>query len=123
MERLTARELFDKVSERLALRWVAGDAGEKRAIAPAEKQARRPSLACYLNNIYPNKIQIIGSEELNWLNGLDTRERWEAVERIIAFQPTALIVTKDQDVPADVLTAANESNTRSGPAPSAATSC
>ncbi len=111
MERLTARELFDKVSERLALRWVAGDAGEKRAIAPAEKQARRPSLAGYLNIIYPNKIQIIGTEELNWLNNLDTRERWEAVERIIAFQPTALIVTKDQDVPSDVLTAANESNT------------
>ena len=111
LERLTARELFNKVSERLALRWIAGEAGEKRAIAPAEKQARRPSLAGYLNIIYPNKIQIIGTEELNWLNGLDTRERWEAVERIIAFQPTALIVTKDQDVPADVLTAANESNT------------
>ncbi len=61
MERLTARELFDKVKDRLALRWVAGEHGEKRAIAPAEKQARRPSLVGYLNIIYPNKIQIIGT--------------------------------------------------------------
>jgi HPr kinase/phosphorylase len=111
MERLTARELFEKVQVRLALRWVAGEQGEKRAITPAEKQARRPSLAGYLNIIYPNKIQIIGSEELAWLNGLDARERWETVEKIIAFQPTALIVSKDQDVPTDVRDAANESGT------------
>ncbi|MBS0589650.1 MAG: HPr(Ser) kinase/phosphatase [Proteobacteria bacterium] len=111
MERLTARELFDKVCERLALRWIAGAAGEKRTVASADKQARRPSLAGYLNIIYPNKIQIVGTEELNWLNGLEPRERWEAIERIVAFQPTALIVTKDQDVPADVLAAANESQT------------
>ena len=111
MERLTARELFDKVKERLALRWVAGEQGEKRAIAPAEKQARRPSLAGYLNIIYPNKIQIIGSEELAWLDGLDVRERWEMVEKIIAFQPTALIVSKDQPVPEDVRDAADESGT------------
>ena len=64
MERLTARELFDKVSTRLALRWVAGQQGENRAIVPAEKQARRPSLVGYLNAIYPNKVQIIGTEEL-----------------------------------------------------------
>lgn len=111
MERLTARDLFDKVKERLALRWVAGEQGEKRSIVPAEKQARRPSLAGYLNIIYPNKIQIIGSEELAWLNGLDPRERWETVEKVIGFQPTALIVTKDQDVPVDVRDAANDSGT------------
>jgi HPr kinase/phosphorylase len=111
MERLSARELFDKVSQRLALRWVAGQRGESRAIVPAEKQPRRPSLAGYLNIIYPNKIQIVGSEELSWLDSLDSRQRWEMVEKIMGFAPTALIVTKDQAVPADLRDAANESGT------------
>jgi len=111
MERITARELFDKVQKRLEMRWVAGERGEKRTIAPGERQARRPSFAGYLNIIYPNKLQIIGTEELSWLNTLDPRERWETVEKIIAFQPTALIVTKDQEVPKDLLEAANESGT------------
>ena len=31
--------------------------------------ARRPSLAGYLNIIYPNKVQILGTEELAWLDG------------------------------------------------------
>lgn len=111
MERLTARELFDKVSQRLSLRWVAGQRGEHRAIVPAEKQPRRPSLAGYLNIIYPNKIQIVGAEELNWLDSLDSRQRWEMVEKIMGFSPTAVIVTKDQAVPADLRDAANESGT------------
>jgi HPr kinase/phosphorylase len=111
MERITARELFDKVQKRLEMRWVAGERGEKRTIAPGERQARRPSFTGYLNIIYPNKLQIIGTEELSWLNTLDPRERWETVEKVIAFQPTALIVTKDQEVPKDLLEAANESNT------------
>ena len=111
MERLTARELFDKISQRLSLRWVAGQRGESRAIVPAEKQPRRPSLAGYLNIIYPNKIQIVGSEELSWLDSLDSRLRWEMVEKIMGFSPTALIVTKDQAVPADLRDAANESGT------------
>ena len=51
MERLTARDLFDKVSARLALRWVAGQQGETRAIVPAEKQSRRAARAGYLNTI------------------------------------------------------------------------
>ncbi|HTI96009.1 MAG TPA: HPr kinase/phosphorylase, partial [Rudaea sp.] len=111
MERLTARELFDKISQRLALRWVAGQRGETRAIVPAEKQPRRPSLAGYLNIIYPNKIQIVGTEELAWLDSLDSRQRWEMVEKIMGFAPTAVIVTKDQAVPADLRDAANESGT------------
>jgi HPr kinase/phosphorylase len=111
MERLTARELFDKINQRLGLRWVAGQRGESRAIVPAEKQPRRPSLAGYLNIIYPNKIQIVGSEELSWLDSLDSRQRWEMVEKIMGFTPTALIVTKDQAVPADLRDAANESGT------------
>jgi HPr kinase/phosphorylase len=111
MERLTARELFDRVGSRLSLRWVAGQRGESRAIVPAEKRARRPSLVGYLNIIYPNKIQIVGSEELAWLDGLDARQRWEMIQKIVGFEPTALIVTKDQAVPADLRDAANETDT------------
>src|ERR1700728_2920298 len=96
MERLTARELYKKAGARLSLRWAAGQRGESRAIVPAEKQSRRPSLAGYLNIIYPNKIQIIGTEELGWLDSLDSRQRWEMIEKVMGFHPTALIVTKDQ---------------------------
>ncbi len=111
MDRLTARELFDSVAERLGLRWIAGLNGGSRAIEPAEKQSRRPSLVGYLNVIYPNKLQIIGTEELGFLDGLDSRQRWDVIQKIMAYKPTALVVTKDQKIPSDMREAADETAT------------
>ena len=95
----------------MAMRWVAGVRGDERAIEPGDNHARRPSLVGYLNVIYPNKVQIIGTEELNYLDSLDSRQRWETVQKIINYRPTALIVTKDQPIPSDLRDAANESDT------------
>lgn len=111
MDRLTARQLYESLSERMAMRWVAGVRGDERAIEPGDNHARRPSLVGYLNVIYPNKVQIIGTEELNYLDSLDSRQRWETVQKIINYRPTALIVTKDQPIPSDLRDAANESDT------------
>ena len=111
MDRLTARQLYESLSERMAMRWVAGVRGDERAIEPGDNHARRPSLVGYLNVIYPNKVQIIGTEELNYLDSLDSRQRWETVQKIINYRPTALIVTKDQSIPSDLRDAANESDT------------
>ncbi|KGI77296.1 HPr(Ser) kinase/phosphatase [Oleiagrimonas soli] len=111
MEQLTARQLFDDVEERMALRWVAGLRGESRAIDVSRSQSRRPSLVGYLNIIYPNKVQIIGTEELRYLDGLDSRQRWETIQKIIANAPIALIISKEQSVPSDLREAAEESDT------------
>ena len=95
----------------MALRWIAGREGESRALDPGRVGARRPSEIGYLNIIYPNNIQIIGSEELKYLDGLESRQRWETVQKIVAQQPVALIVTKDQAVPTDLREAAQETET------------
>jgi len=64
--RISARELYDQLNERLGLRWMnAGQRGGERTLERAEQQTRRPSLAGYLNVIHPNKVQII--ELLNLL--------------------------------------------------------
>ena len=111
MNRLSARDLFEDVKERMALRWVAGREGVERALQSGGAGQRRPSEIGYLNIIYPNKLQIVGSEELNYLDGLDSRQRWETVQKIFGQQPVALIVTKDQAVPADLRDAAEETGT------------
>jgi HPr kinase/phosphorylase len=95
----------------LALRWVAGQSGGERVLQVGGAGPRRPSEVGYLNIIYPNKLQIIGGEELNYLDGLDSRQRWETVQKIVAQQPIALIITKDQAVPTDLREAAEETNT------------
>jgi HPr kinase/phosphorylase len=97
--------------ERMSLRWVAGMRGESRVLERGTTQSRRPSLVGYLNVIYPNKIQIIGTEELNFLDGRDSRQRWEAIQKIAAYRPVAMVVTKDQPVPSDLREMAEETDT------------
>jgi len=110
-ERISAMELYDQLVERLGLRWLAGRQGQGRILESVQTVARRPSLAGYLNTIYPNKVQILGTEELEWLDSLDSRHRWETIEKIIQGGPLALVISKDQDAPADLVEAADESAT------------
>src|SRR5690554_2690475 len=109
--RISAGELFEQQRERLDLRWLAGQAGHNRILEAVETVARRPSLAGYLNAIYPNKVQILGTEELAWLDTLDSRHRWETIEKIMQFRPLALVISKAQNCPADLIEAAEESLT------------
>lgn len=108
---ITARELFDQQKEKLGLRWLAGQKGEKRELESGDAVSRRPSLAGYLNAIYPNKVQILGTEELTWLDSLDSRQRWETIEKIFSFGPLALVLSKNQSCPEDLREAANETDT------------
>ena len=110
--RITAAELFEQQQERLELRWIAGQQGAaQRVVEAVDTVARRPSLAGYLNTIYPNKVQILGSEELAWLDGLDARHRWEIIQRVINYRPLALVISKNQPCPDDLRIAAEESET------------
>jgi HPr kinase/phosphorylase len=110
--RITAVELFEQQVERLELRWLAGRRGAAaRVLEAVETVARRPSLAGYLNIIYPNKVQILGTEELAWLDGLDSRQRWETIQKIIDFRPLAVVISKSQSCPEDLRIAAEESDT------------
>lgn len=108
--RISARELFEQLQQRLGLRWIAGQRGERREIEPGEHLARRPSLAGYLNTIHANKVQIIGAEELAYLDGLDSRQRWETLAKIMHARPLALLVSRDQPAPPDLRDACNESD-------------
>jgi HPr kinase/phosphorylase len=108
---ISAGELFEQQRERLQLRWIAGAEGASRRLEAVDTVARRPSLAGYLNAIYPNKVQILGTEELSWLDGLDSRQRWETIHRIVHYSPLALVVSKDQSCPEDLRIAAEETGT------------
>lgn len=108
---ITARQLFEDLSERLGLRWVAGEDGKERILKLEPGQRRRPSLAGYLNIIYPNRVQIVGQEELAYLDTLDARQRWETIAKVIDQRPLALLVTRNQPIPFDLVQACQESAT------------
>lgn len=108
---VTPAELFEQFSDRLDLHWVTGKAeAARRELEPTGFHSR-PSLVGFLNLIHSTRIQVIGREEFDWLEGLDSRTRWESLAQIMDSRPAAIIVANGLEVPDDLQTLAEESAT------------
>lgn len=111
MNEMTVLELVDRFSERLELQWISGRChADGHTLSVASFRAR-PSLVGYLNLIHPNRIQVLGREELAWLDQLDAKKRWETVAAIFAARPAALIVASGGDAGDDLEELSRESDT------------
>jgi HPr kinase/phosphorylase len=105
---LTAHELFDEVRARLELSWLAAHEGGDRKIELTETRRLRASAVGYLNLIHPNKIQILGGEEMTYLDGLPAATRRATLTRMLKLQPAAILITRSREAPEDLLAAATK---------------
>ena len=100
---LTAGTLYDELQERLGLQWVVGSGkGKERSVSDHDLTAR-PSLAGYLNLIHPNKVQVLGEEELNHLNSLDATQRVETLTATLENDLLAVVIGDDLEAPEDLV--------------------
>ncbi|NEZ04665.1 HPr(Ser) kinase/phosphatase [Wenzhouxiangella sp. XN201] len=110
-QRVTPAELYEQFSDRLDLHWVNGKSeAVRRELEPTGFHSR-PSLVGFLNLIHSTRIQVIGREEYDWLEGLDARTRWETLARIMDARPAAIIVANSLEVADDLLKQARETDT------------
>lgn len=99
---VTARNLFDQLQERLQLEWISGDAGDSAPFVSADDLSDRPAMAGFLNLIHPNKVQVMGSDEIRYLESLSNKELGFTVRRLFDHEPLAVIVSSDQDIPGPI---------------------
>ena len=108
---LTAQDLFDDLHEKLDLHWVAGtNAGPDYFVSAGDLTAR-PVLAGFLNIIHPNKVQVLGEEEIRFLEALDPTEREDTIRQILFSKPLAIIVSDGLRVPASIIAGSAGSGT------------
>ena len=90
--RTRVRDLHDALHERLRLAWVAGQAGADKALLSSAADASTGIIAGPLNYIHPNRVQVIGPAEDNYLNGLQPNARRQALQQLFAEQPALVIL-------------------------------
>ncbi|MDT8439843.1 MAG: HPr(Ser) kinase/phosphatase [Wenzhouxiangellaceae bacterium] len=111
MQKLAVSALLEQFAGRLELSWICGRRGAAtRSLAQTSSQTR-PSLVGYLNLIHPNRLQILGREELDWLDRLDARQRWQTVAEILDAQPAAIILASGGEPGRDLEEQARDSAT------------
>ena len=107
---LTAGNVIESHSIRLKLQWLAGESGSDRSLEAPDARWSGMALVGYLNTVHANRVQVIGPEELDYLNQLDNQHRVSTISKIFQHVRTALIVVSNGlQVPDNLQHIANES--------------
>ncbi len=108
---LTAGNVYDSHKERLKLKWAAGKNGAERSLEAPDARWSGMALVGYLNTVHANRVQIIGIEELDYLDQLDEQQQSSTVSAIFHQPRTALIIVSDSlEVPKNLHLIADEAD-------------
>ena len=99
---ITVAELFREASERLHITWLAGKAGgSKRLESDVGQRAGQPLIG-HLNLVHPNRIQLLGAAEMDYLRRLLPEGLRPAIESLFANEPVAIVAGGGEQLP-DIL--------------------
>ncbi len=116
---VSVKTLFENHRAKLGLEWVAGRLGEERLVQLDETKAGG-SLIGHLNFIHPYVVQVLGTSELHYLQGLAKNSRADAVHQLFSDKTALVLITDGLRVPSDLKEQAEQMDTPliSSPMPS-----
>jgi HPr kinase/phosphorylase len=107
---MEVRILLATLRIELGLELLAGRDGLDRRVTGASIQKPGLALAGYTAMIKPGRVQVLGRTEIEYLWSLGPEERAAAAETLLSHRPPAVVVTRGQDVPDQLLDAADRHN-------------
>jgi HPr kinase/phosphorylase len=107
---INVNTLYSRFSERLSLKWVAGSEGGERLLV-VTNQAPINSLVGHLNTIYPNRLQVLGNLELDYLANLDELSLNDIFKQIFGNEPAAIIIAEGKAAPQILIEASEQHQT------------
>ena len=111
MLRISIAELLAEKEAGLDLELMAGKAGLDRLVQVPRIQKPGLALAGYTKNLHPDRIQVLGSTELTYLEEIidrDPRRAEQNIAQLCSLEICCFIITKGQDAPALLLNAVEQ---------------
>jgi len=108
---ITAQKLYDDLKDRLQLEWLLGPESDDAWSISRDDLTVRPAAVGFLNLIHPNKVQVLGNEEIEYLDTLTPPELDLTIRRIFSSRPLAIIVGDGLDLPRSIEDAAQNEGT------------
>ncbi|MFP4161501.1 MAG: HPr(Ser) kinase/phosphatase [Ectothiorhodospira sp.] len=91
-ESLTVAHITEAMEERLGLTWVAGHQGAGREVPQHAGPQGSPALVGHLNIIHPNRIQVLGQDEMRYLWSLRKNSRRDILDQLCNGDAALLII-------------------------------
>jgi HPr kinase/phosphorylase len=111
MAQISVSDLFRATRRKMHLTWVAGlDGGDNLLTSDA---VSKPSLALigHLNFVHPNRVQVLGCAEMDYLRSLNASGMRQAISNLFSTDLAAIVVANGEKPPPTLLAAADKSNT------------
>lgn len=99
LNHVTVETLFRDLAEQLQLRWLAGREGAGRTLSSETVQKPTLALIGHLNFVHPNRVQMLGRAEMDYLRGLSESGLADAIRHLFSTELAAIVVSNDQTVP------------------------
>ena len=111
MAQINVAELFKQTRLKLKLNWIAGlDGGTNQLNS---EKVTKPSLALigHLNFVHPNRVQVLGCAEMDYLRSLSIIAMQQAITNLYSTDLAAVVVANGEKPPKELINAANVHNT------------
>lgn len=108
---ITIDALFRDIAEQFQLQWIAGLNGGKRHLSSETIQKPTLALIGHLNFVHPNRVQVLGCAEMDYLRGLSEEGLSDAINHLFSTELAAVIVSNNEAVPPLLIEAANRTDT------------
>ncbi len=108
---ITVAELFRQIGERLQLAWVAGRSGGDKMLNSDTVQKPALALVGHLNYVHPNRVQVMGCAEMDYLRGLSPSDLALSIDNLFSTELAAVVVANGEPVPDGMIAAAERTAT------------
>ena len=110
MAEINVTKLFKDTRTRLKLSWVAGLNGGDNLLT--SQTISKPSLALigHLNFVHPNRVQVLGCAELDYLRSLKVDDLKSAIHNLFSTDLAGVIVANGEKPPVELIEIANLNN-------------
>ena len=111
MAQINVNELYKQTRRKLKMQWVAGLNGGLKTLTSGT--VSKPSLALigHLNFVHPNRVQVLGCAEMDYLRSLSAEHAKLAIENLFSTDLAAVIIANGEKVPDALINAANSKDT------------
>ena len=112
MNNITVQDLVTQLQKSLELEYKSGEQGSQRVIKPAESSDQQDySLVGHLNLIHPNRIQVLGMSELEYLDKQGKNSRYDFLSQLFTETHTSLVIVTDGvQIPSDFILLSDKHN-------------
>ena len=111
MAEVSVKQLFQDTRRTLKLSWVSGHTGGNNILT--SETVTKPSLALigHLNFVHPNRVQVLGCAEMDYLRSLKTKELSQAIHNLFSTDLAAVVVANGEEPPQALIGASDQFET------------